>query len=64
MKKKTIVSERPSIRLDENGQKQLQDLIDLYQKNSITRITVTDVLLLAVDTLHEIKFPDREEHNQ
>lgn len=62
MKKETVISRRPSFRLDEKHYNQLKDLVELYQKESpISRVSVTDVFLHALDTLHEIKFPDRED---
>lgn len=58
------VSERPTIRLKERERIQIQDLINLYQRESIAKVTIADVMRYAIDNLHETKFPDREEDDE
>ena len=46
---------RISVRLDDDTQKKLDYLIEQYQKDSISKITVADVIRKAVDThYHEL----------
>ncbi|MCY8235390.1 hypothetical protein [Priestia endophytica] len=61
-KRKKPINERISVRLDEKGLRQLEELVDLFEsETTISRITVTDIVLMGIDTLHEVKFPDRED---
>ncbi|MCF2132204.1 hypothetical protein L1I79_38200 [Strepomyces sp. STD 3.1] len=61
MLKKYEVGERPTIRFKEKERQQIQDLINLYQRESISKVTIADVVRYAIDNLHETKFPDRED---
>ena len=44
---------RISVRLDEETKRQLDELINFYQADSISKITVADVIRKAVDTLYQ-----------
>lgn len=44
---------RISVRLDEDTQKKIDSLIEHYQKDSISKVTVADVIRKAVDNLYD-----------
>lgn len=44
---------RISVRLDDDTQKMIEKLIDLYQKDSISKVTTADVIRKAIETLHK-----------
>lgn len=48
------MSSRVSVRLDDETEKQIEELIERFQKGSISKITVSDVIRKAVETLHEV----------
>lgn len=47
------MASRVSVRLDDETEKQIEELIERFQKGSISKITVSDVIRKAVETLHE-----------
>lgn len=44
---------RISVRLDDDTQKMLDYLVDLYQKDSISKVTTADVIRKAIENLHK-----------
>ncbi|MCY8232001.1 hypothetical protein [Priestia endophytica] len=62
--KEIDLGERLSVRLNDKVRGQVRDLMNLYGKESIGKVTVADVVRYAIDNLHETKFPDREEDDE
>lgn len=47
------MASRVSVRFDEETEKLVDELIERYQKNSISKVTVSDVVRKAIESLHK-----------
>ena len=47
------MASRVSIRLDDDTEKMVEELIQFYQQGSISKITVSDVVRKAIEQLHQ-----------
>ena len=47
------MASRVSVRFDDDTEKMIEELIQHYQKGSISKITVSDVVRKAIEQLHQ-----------
>lgn len=47
------MASRVSVRFDDETEKLVEELIQVFQQDSISKITVSDVVRKAIETLHQ-----------